>query len=70
MRLTPIVRFTAPLVFLLAALAVPVRAHAQGGCISGSSGCTSTPEIDPSTIGEGGALLAGVALLLRTRKKS
>jgi MYXO-CTERM domain-containing protein len=55
---------------LIAALAIPSHARAQGGCITGSAGCSSAPEIDPSLIGEGGALLAGIVLLLRARRKS
>ena len=69
MRLTSMVRFAALPAILLVALAVPSRASAQGGCITGSVGCTNAPELDLSMIGQGGALLSGAVLLLRARKK-
>jgi hypothetical protein len=44
------------------------HAHAQNGCVSsGSSSCA--PEIDPSLATSGTALIAGLALLIRGRRK-
>ncbi len=69
-RLTHSARLLPLLGVLFATLVLPSHVHAQGGCITGSSGCTNAPEIDPSMVGQGGALLAGAFLLMRARKKS
>lgn len=53
MRSTSTVRFAALPAILLVALAMPSRAKAQGGCITGSAGCTSVPEMDPALAGQG-----------------
>jgi len=53
----------AAVILLLAA--VPT-ARAQGGTVN--SGDSSAPEIDPSMVGGGLALLGGVILLLRDRR--
>lgn len=58
-------------VLLVLVLALPVRSHAQGGCLNGGSGgCTSVPEIDPSLGGGGLALVAGAAVVVRARRRS
>jgi|GEM_PF-6564670 len=56
--------------FMMAFLLVSAyaHAHAQDGCVSsGSTGCA--PEIDPSLATSGTALLAGLVLLVRGRRK-
>ena len=50
----------------LAAVATP-RAHAQGGVVN--SGSTSAPEIDPSMVGGGVALLGGIVMVLRSKRR-
>lgn len=42
------------------------RAHADG-CVSSGAACA--PEIDPSLATSGTALIAGIALLIRGRRK-
>ncbi len=44
-------------------------AHAQGGCVNGGSGGCTVPEIAPGTVTQATALLTGVALWLRTRRR-
>ncbi len=60
------------LVVLTLMLGAYPHAHAQGGCATGGVGCgsaPSAPEIDPS-LGTGAiALLGGVVLLVRSRRK-
>jgi hypothetical protein len=69
MRFTQTIRVLVLPAVLLVACAMPVRARAQGGCISGQVGCTTVPEMDPALAGQGAALIAGAVFLLRARRK-
>ena len=51
------------------ALATTPRAQAQGGVVNSGSGSTSAPEIDPSMVGGGVALLGGIVMVLRSKRR-
>jgi hypothetical protein len=71
MKLT-MIRTALVLALLALGTSVTNYAHAQGGCVTGGTGCTpvpAVPEIDPSLAGTGIALLGGTVLLIRTRRR-
>jgi MYXO-CTERM domain-containing protein len=53
-------------------LTLHIPARAQGGCVTGGSGgCTSSaPEMDPGMVSGGLALLGGVMLVVRGRRRN
>jgi hypothetical protein len=57
------------LAVVLLSLGTSIHSYAQSGCASGGNGCPTTPEIDPSMAGADLALLGGVALLIRSRRR-
>jgi hypothetical protein len=67
--------FRSALVLLVLLLGTHKFVQAQAGCVisggsSGSGGCPSAPEIDPSLGASAAALLTGVVLVIRSRRRA
>ncbi len=54
--------------FAVLLLSAAAQAHAQGGCVNSGAGACA-PEIDPTLATSSTALLAGLVLLVRGRRK-
>jgi hypothetical protein len=64
--------FRSALVLLVLLLGTHKFVQAQAGCVisGGSGGCPTAPEIDPSLGASAAALLTGVVLVIRSRRRS